>query len=227
MKKAPTQVELTKHNSEAIRQAIASGVRGHQASPSSAIHSDSGSIAGSTHSSSHNLLLHHAQQPSSSTLSPVARTRIATGDGEQPQQQQQQGTPTPSFRSSTSYQSSATAMLQGTFSASDAAKHLNQEHVARLSQDMFRKLIEYIRAEMLATGEDYKVLEAMNNLTKDRYGEMAGMAQDLMQEVGKLRTTYSDFEPYVAKIDTISQQADMIAKVVAELDEYTRDLDRR
>ncbi|KAG0238532.1 biogenesis of lysosome- organelles complex 1 subunit 2 [Actinomortierella wolfii] len=118
-------------------------------------------------------------------------------------------------------------MLQGTFSANEAAKHLNQEHVARLSQEMFRKLIEYIRAEMLATGEDYKLLEAMNNVAKERYGEMAGMAQDLMQEVGKLRTTYSDFEPYIAKIDTISQQADLIAKVVAELDEYTRDLERR
>lgn len=41
----------------------------------------------------------------------------------------------------------------------------------------------------LATGEDYRLLENMNIVTKERYGEMAIMAQELMQEVGKLRTT--------------------------------------
>lgn len=41
----------------------------------------------------------------------------------------------------------------------------------------------------VATGEDYKLLENMNTLTKERYSELAGMAQQLMQEVGKLRTT--------------------------------------
>ncbi|KAF9970243.1 hypothetical protein BGZ73_007087 [Actinomortierella ambigua] len=211
MKKASTQVELTKHNSEAIRQAIASGVRGHQASPSSAIHSDAGSITGSTHSSSHNLVQHHSHQPSSSNLSPVARVRTATGDGEQPQQQK--GTPTPSFRSSTSYQTSAAALLQNTFSASEATKHLNHEHVARLSQEMFRKLIEYIRAEML--GKIKSNLKHVVGAIMDFNGSFCAQTYD------------SDFEPYIAKIDTISQQADMIAKVVAELDEYTRDLERR
>lgn len=41
----------------------------------------------------------------------------------------------------------------------------------------------------IATGEDYKLLENMNIVTKDRYSELAGVAQELMQEVGKLRTT--------------------------------------
>lgn len=96
----------------------------------------------------------------------------------------------------------------------------------------------------------------MNIVTKERYGEMAAMAQELMQEAGKLRTTCktsysqahwtnpmeppnalylsyttvlnapldSDFEPYLARIDEISQQADMISNVASELDEYTKAL---
>lgn len=89
---------------------------------------------------------------------------------------------------------------------------------------MFRKISDYVKSEMLATGEDYRLLENMNIVTKERYGEMAAMAQELMQEVGKLRTTYSDFEPYLARIDEISQQADMISNVASELDEYTKAL---
>ncbi|KAG0280808.1 biogenesis of lysosome- organelles complex 1 subunit 2 [Linnemannia exigua] len=114
-----------------------------------------------------------------------------------------------------------------TFSAADAARHLSQEHVSRASQEMFRKVADYIRAEMLATGEDYRLLETMNIVTKDRYSELAGVAQELMQEVGKLRTTYSDFEPYLERIDDISQQAETISNIAAELDEYTKSLELR
>ncbi|KAF9184114.1 biogenesis of lysosome- organelles complex 1 subunit 2 [Haplosporangium sp. Z 767] len=92
---------------------------------------------------------------------------------------------------------------------------------------MFRKITEYVRSEMLATGEDYKLLENMNIMTKERYSELAVTAQGLMQEVGKLRTTYSDFEPYLARIEEISQQAEMISNIAAELDEYTKSLETR
>lgn len=96
----------------------------------------------------------------------------------------------------------------------------------------------------------------MNIVTKDRYSELAGVAQELMQEVGKLRTTCkaapcptqitltpfiavrhlltilytyvmrldSDFEPYLERIDEISQQAEVISNIAAELDEYTKSL---
>ncbi|KAF8926362.1 hypothetical protein BGZ58_011239, partial [Dissophora ornata] len=98
-------------------------------------------------------------------------------------------TPTPSSSRAHSLRSSVSHQSSSTFSAADAARHLSQEHVARTSQDMFRKLAEYLRSEMLATGEDYKLLENMNNITKERYSELAVVAQELMQEVGKLRTT--------------------------------------
>ncbi|KAF9096775.1 biogenesis of lysosome- organelles complex 1 subunit 2 [Mortierella sp. AD031] len=132
-------------------------------------------------------------------------------------------TPTTSSRA----QSLHSSVSNQTFSAADAARHLSQEHVSRASQEMFRKVADYIRNEMLATGEDYKLLENMNILTKDRYSELAGMAQELMQEVGKLRTTYSDFEPYLERIDEISQQAETISNIAAELDEYTKSLESR
>ncbi|KAG0070121.1 hypothetical protein BGZ89_001371 [Linnemannia elongata] len=132
--------------------------------------------------------------------------------------------PTTTSSRAQSLHSSVSQQSNQTFSAADAARHLSQEHVSRASQEMFRKVADYIRAEMLATGEDYKLLENMNIVTKDRYSELAGVAQELMQEVGKLRTTYSDFEPYLERIDEISQQAETISNIAAELDEYTKSL---
>ncbi|KAF9190161.1 biogenesis of lysosome- organelles complex 1 subunit 2 [Haplosporangium sp. Z 11] len=136
-------------------------------------------------------------------------------------------TPTPSSSRAHSLHSSVSHQSSNTFTAADAARHLSQEHVARTSQEMFRKITEYVRSEMLATGEDYKLLENMNIMTKERYSELAVTAQGLMQEVGKLRTTYSDFEPYLARIEEISQQAEMISNIAAELDEYTKSLETR
>ncbi|KAG0213190.1 biogenesis of lysosome- organelles complex 1 subunit 2 [Mortierella sp. GBA43] len=136
-------------------------------------------------------------------------------------------TPTPSSSRAHSMYASLSYPGHSTFSAADAARHLSEEHVARSSQDMFRKIAEYVRSEMLATSEDYKLLENMNNMTKERYVELAGVAQELMLEVGKLRTTYSDFEPYLARIDEISEQADVISNIADELDEYTKSLEAR
>ncbi|KAH7046213.1 biogenesis of lysosome-related organelles complex-1 subunit 2-domain-containing protein [Linnemannia elongata] len=135
--------------------------------------------------------------------------------------------PTTTSSRAQSLHSSVSQQSNQTFSAADAARHLSQEHVSRACQEMFRKVADYIRAEMLATGEDYKLLENMNIVTKDRYSELAGVAQELMQEVGKLRTTYSDFEPYLERIDEISQQAETISNIAAELDEYTKSLELR
>ncbi|KAG0042464.1 biogenesis of lysosome- organelles complex 1 subunit 2 [Gryganskiella cystojenkinii] len=136
-------------------------------------------------------------------------------------------TPSPSSSRAQSLHSSVSHQSNSAFTASDAARHLSQEHVTRTSQEMFRKIAEYIKSELLARGEDYKLLENMNNLTKERYGELAVVAQELMQEVGKLRTTYSDFEPYIARIDEISQQAETISNIASELDEYTKSLETR
>ncbi|KAF9208616.1 biogenesis of lysosome- organelles complex 1 subunit 2 [Haplosporangium sp. Z 27] len=166
-------------------------------------------------------------QPTSTQLQSSSSTTTATPN-------KSRSTPTPSSSSSSiraqSLHSSISQSQQhsqqhhSVFSAAEAAKHLSEEHVARTSQDMFRKIADYVKAEMLATGEDYKLLENMNVLTKERYSELAVAAQELIQEVGKLRTTYSDFEPYLARIDDISQQAETISNIAAELDEYTKSL---
>ncbi|CAG8485897.1 3319_t:CDS:2 [Paraglomus occultum] len=80
--------------------------------------------------------------------------------------------------------------------------------VNKLTDEMFGKVAEYLRAEMLATTEDYKLLETMNNVTRERYKEMSAMAQQLM-------------------IDEICEQVDYLGKVTAELDEYSKHLELR
>ncbi|KAF9338767.1 hypothetical protein BGZ91_007955 [Linnemannia elongata] len=95
--------------------------------------------------------------------------------------------PTTTSSRAQSLHSSVSQQSNQTFSAADAARHLSQEHVSRASQEMFRKVADYIRAEMLD----------------------------------------SDFEPYLERIDEISQQAETISNIAAELDEYTKSLELR
>lgn len=59
--------------------------------------------------------------------------------------------PTTTSSRAQSLHSSVSQQSNQTFSAADAARHLSQEHVSRASQEMFRKVADYIRAEMLGT----------------------------------------------------------------------------
>ncbi|CAG8536778.1 8147_t:CDS:2 [Acaulospora morrowiae] len=100
-----------------------------------------------------------------------------------------------------------------------------QKNVNNVTAEMFNKVAEYLKGEMLATNEDYKLLENMNNVTRDRYKEMSGMAQNLVVEMAKLQRIYIDIEPYIQQIDEVCEQIDFLEKVTSELDDYSKELD--
>ncbi|CAO3663139.1 unnamed protein product [Umbelopsis vinacea] len=58
------------------------------------------------------------------------------------------------------------------FDPDKASASLGQEHVQRLSDNLFKKLTQYTQGELIASSENYKLLETMNNVTRERYGEM-------------------------------------------------------
>nr|CAG8479986.1 13026_t:CDS:2 [Entrophospora candida] len=123
-------------------------------------------------------------------------------------------------------QTSSDNMSSSTSIDSDGGDKTEKD-VNKLTENMFKKVTEYLKGEILATTEDYRLLENMNILTKERYNEMSFMAQNLVVEMSKLQEIYSDFEPYVKQIDEISEQVDFLEKVTNELDDYSKELESR
>ncbi|CAG8745550.1 11909_t:CDS:2, partial [Acaulospora colombiana] len=100
----------------------------------------------------------------------------------------------------------------------------NQQNINKITTEMFGKVAEYLKGEILATVEDFKLLENMNNVTRDHYKEMSGMAQNLVVEMAKLQRIYTDIEPYIQQIDEVCEQVDFLEKVTSELDDYSKEL---
>ncbi|CAG8812776.1 13702_t:CDS:2 [Gigaspora margarita] len=100
----------------------------------------------------------------------------------------------------------------------------NNQDINKLTEEMFLKVADYLKGEILATTEDYKLLETMNKVTRDRYQEMSKMAQNLVVEMANYQRIYNSFEPYIQQIDEICEQVDFLEKVTNELDEYSKEL---
>ncbi|CAG8507607.1 19051_t:CDS:2, partial [Cetraspora pellucida] len=100
----------------------------------------------------------------------------------------------------------------------------NQQDINKLTEEMFFKVADYLKGEILATTEDYKLLETMNKVTRERYQEMSKMAQNLVVEMANFQRIYTSFEPYIQQIDEICEQVDFLEKVTNELDEYSKEL---
>ncbi|PKK66527.1 hypothetical protein RhiirC2_753289, partial [Rhizophagus irregularis] len=144
---------------------------------------------------------------------------------QQPQQSQQPSS-TKARRTTISSQTSIQSEIDKQSFTSDSTGNKSQ-NVSKLTEEMFSKVGEYLKGELLATTEDYKLLETMNKVTRDRYKEMSGMAQNLVVEMAKLQRIYTDFEPYVQQIDEICDQVDFLEKVAIELDDYSKELETR
>ncbi|CAG8449498.1 6129_t:CDS:10 [Ambispora gerdemannii] len=159
--------------------------------------------------------------PLTSSISPP----ISNSNTFQKQQQQQPATPTRARRSTIATHTAIHSEIAATRGSSSSIEESSKaKDVNKLTEEMFAKVANYLKAEMLATTEDFKLLEDMNHVTRDRYKEMSSMAQNLMVEMSKLQRIYIDFEPYVQQIDEICEQVDYLEKVTIELDDYSKEL---
>ncbi|CAG8447001.1 3352_t:CDS:2, partial [Dentiscutata heterogama] len=118
---------------------------------------------------------------------------------------------------------SSPSVNEGSPSVSEGLNKNNQD-INKLTEEMFLKVADYLKGEILATTEDYKLLETMNQVTRDRYQEMSKMAQNLVVEMANFQRIYTSFEPYIQQIDEICEQVDFLEKVANELDEYSKEL---
>jgi biogenesis of lysosome-related organelles complex 1 subunit 2 len=95
------------------------------------------------------------------------------------------------------------------------------------TKELFSNVEKYLQGEITATSEDYKLLETMNNMTKEKYVDMTNTAHGLVEYMTLLQQKYTEFQPYLNKIDEIETSVNELEKTVALLDQYTLRLGKR
>jgi len=90
---------------------------------------------------------------------------------------------------------------------------------------MFRNIAAYLKGELTATTNDYKLLANMNAVCSNKYTEMSEVASGLTSFMKDLQQKYQDFKPYLDKIDEIDANVSELEKTVVLLDEYSKRLE--
>ena len=102
-----------------------------------------------------------------------------------------------------------------------------QSDVAELTRDMFSKMTEYLRGDLASTAEDYKLLEQMNKLTTEKYGEMKQMGLDIGRSMKDLNDKYRNIQPYLDQIDQVEESVANLEQAALRLEAYSKRLEAK
>jgi hypothetical protein len=153
-----------------------------------------------------------------------------------PQPLQQQPPPPPPPRSSSASR----------LNLKDTIKN-HMANVQLISEQAVDRASRLVRLDMLAQTEDYKLLETLNHIARDRFAEM-GDADGVLgvvlrteaEELKNLREFFDshrraiygtdsdideDIAPYVHQVSELEKQVAAIEALTAELDDYTSRLE--
>jgi len=90
---------------------------------------------------------------------------------------------------------------------------------------MFANIAAYLKGELTATTNDYKLLATMNSVCTTKYAEMTDVAKGLTSFMKDLQQKYQDFKPYLDQIDEIDANVTELEKTVVLLDDYSKRLE--
>ncbi|KAM3913634.1 biogenesis of lysosome-related organelles complex 1 subunit 2 isoform 2-T7 [Leptodactylus fuscus] len=96
--------------------------------------------------------------------------------------------------------------------------------INELCRDMFSKMSCYLTGELIATSEDYKLLENMNKLTCLKYMEMKDIAGNISRNLKDLNKKYASLQPYLEQINQIEEQVAALENAAYKLDAYSKRL---
>ncbi|KAI8888235.1 hypothetical protein K501DRAFT_240996 [Backusella circina FSU 941] len=123
--------------------------------------------------------------------------------------------------------SSSSSSLNKQLKPEEATKTLDQEHIIRLTEDAYKNLAEYTKAELQVTVDDCQLLETMNKATKEKYAQMSEMTQRLMREMSNLQNSYADFSSFTNQIQDIHTQCVDMENTARALDDYSKYLEQK
>ncbi|CAH1794528.1 unnamed protein product [Owenia fusiformis] len=99
--------------------------------------------------------------------------------------------------------------------------------VTEQCRDMFHKTSEYLRGELSATSEDYKLLEQMNRATLMKYAESKQIAANVATAMNDLNEKYKGLQPYLEQIDQIEDNVANLEQAAYRLDAYSKRLESK
>ncbi|XP_074648498.1 biogenesis of lysosome-related organelles complex 1 subunit 2-like isoform X2 [Tubulanus polymorphus] len=96
-----------------------------------------------------------------------------------------------------------------------------------LCRDAFEKAAEYMRGDLAATAEDYKLLEQMNRITIGKYAEMKQIAGNINHGMTDINEKYRNLQPYLDQIDQIEESVSNLEQATYRLDNYSKRLEAK
>eukprot|EP01102_Stenamoeba_stenopodia_P000196 TRINITY_DN1015_c1_g1_i1.p1 TRINITY_DN1015_c1_g1~~TRINITY_DN1015_c1_g1_i1.p1 ORF type:complete len:183 (-),score=42.83 TRINITY_DN1015_c1_g1_i1:65-550(-) len=108
-----------------------------------------------------------------------------------------------------------------------SSSNLTEEQLAKMTRQMFQNVSAYLRAELSATTEEYKLLDDMNKVAISKYQDMSSLAAGLVVFTQTLQAKYGEFQPYLDKLELVEKGLTDLEQTVALLDDYTRKLEAK
>ncbi|KAL1923232.1 uncharacterized protein VTP21DRAFT_9608 [Calcarisporiella thermophila] len=125
------------------------------------------------------------------------------------------------------YPAQSASMLTANTGGTIQEGNTDKEAMEGLARETFERVNNYIQAEILAAGEDYKLLETMNLVTRDRYSAMREQALHITKEMNRVGSNFEQMRAYIQQIDEVCKQVDYLEAVAIELDDYTKYLESK
>ncbi|XP_064626710.1 biogenesis of lysosome-related organelles complex 1 subunit 2-like [Lineus longissimus] len=99
--------------------------------------------------------------------------------------------------------------------------------VAELCRDAFEKTVDYLKGDLAATAEDYKLLEQMNRITIGKYTEMKQIASNVSHSMNDINEKYRSLQPYLDQIDQVEESVASLEQAAYRLDAYSKRLETK
>ncbi len=78
--------------------------------------------------------------------------------------------------------------------------------------------------QFAVTLDDYKLLEAMNNTTAEKYHEMRQVAANTAESISELNAKYEQILPKLEIIDKLDRKVTHLEKLAYAIDSYSKRL---
>ncbi|OQV16623.1 putative Biogenesis of lysosome-related organelles complex 1 subunit 2 [Hypsibius exemplaris] len=101
------------------------------------------------------------------------------------------------------------------------------EAIQDLYQELLGKTSLYLKSEFEVTAEDYRLLQEMNKVTKDKYEGLMGTAKTVKDSLGTMNDRFTCIKPFLERIDLIETQVNSLEGTVFRLDTYAKQLEMR
>ncbi|KPM07278.1 biogenesis of lysosome-related organelles complex 1 subunit 2-like protein [Sarcoptes scabiei] len=102
----------------------------------------------------------------------------------------------------------------------DSKSHLNES-----SDELVKNVQDYLTSEINLTLEDYKLLEAMNNCTAEKYRDLTHLTQKVSKNLIDLNKKYEMMKPKLDLIDKLDKKVTRLEKMAYAIDAYSKRLE--